>query len=67
MSTHVLADNTCEQNCTSGIFEWEKTMTKHAQFKSLIDGFVESVNRFPSREALVVDDERNSTISLPSG
>jgi hypothetical protein len=48
-------------------FEWEKTTTKHAQFKSLIDGFVESVNRFPSREALVVDGERNSTISLPRG
>jgi amino acid adenylation domain-containing protein len=39
-------------------------MTKPTVFKSLIDGFVESVNRFPSREALVVDEERLSYVAL---
>jgi amino acid adenylation domain-containing protein len=39
-------------------------MTKSTVFKSLIDGFVESVNRFPSREALVVDGECLSYLAL---
>jgi amino acid adenylation domain-containing protein len=39
-------------------------MTQPDPFGSLIDGFVESVNRFPSREALVVDDERLSYVAL---
>src|SRR6266446_3586299 len=39
-------------------------MTKSIPFRSLIDGFVESVNRFPSREALVVDGERLSYLAL---
>jgi amino acid adenylation domain-containing protein len=39
-------------------------MTQPAGFRSLIDGFVKSVNRFPSREALVVDGERLSYIAL---
>jgi amino acid adenylation domain-containing protein len=39
-------------------------MTQSTAFRSLIDGFVESVNRFPSREALVVDDERLSYVAL---
>jgi amino acid adenylation domain-containing protein len=39
-------------------------MTQPAAFRSLIDGFLESVNRFPSREALVVDGERLSYLML---
>src|ERR1700745_3461579 len=39
-------------------------MTQSTAFRSLIAGFVESVNRFPSREALVVDDERLSYVAL---
>jgi len=39
-------------------------MTKPDVFRSLIDGFVESVNRFPSREALVVDEEHLSYVAL---
>jgi amino acid adenylation domain-containing protein len=39
-------------------------MTKPGVFRSLIDGFVESVNRFPSREALVVDEEHLSYVAL---
>ena len=39
-------------------------MTPPAALGSLIDGFVESVNRFPSREALVVDGERLSYLAL---
>jgi amino acid adenylation domain-containing protein len=39
-------------------------MTQPAVFRSLIDGFVESVNRFPSREALVVDGECLSYLAL---
>ena len=33
-------------------------------FKSLSDGFLQSVNRFPSREALVVDGEHFSYLAL---
>jgi amino acid adenylation domain-containing protein len=39
-------------------------MTQATPFRSLIDGFVESVNRFPLREALVVDGERLSYLTL---
>jgi amino acid adenylation domain-containing protein len=39
-------------------------MTKPGVFRSLIDGFVESVNRFPLREALVVDEEHLSYVAL---
>jgi amino acid adenylation domain-containing protein len=39
-------------------------MTEPATFRSLIDGFVESVNRFPSREALVVNGEGLSYLAL---
>src|SRR5437868_6727262 len=39
-------------------------MTQPTPFRSLIDGFVESVNRFPAREALVVDGECLSYIAL---
>jgi amino acid adenylation domain-containing protein len=39
-------------------------MTKPAAFRSLIDGFVESANRFPSREALVVDGKCLSYLAL---
>jgi amino acid adenylation domain-containing protein len=39
-------------------------MTQATAFKGLIDGFVESANRFPSREALVVDGERLSYLAL---
>ncbi len=39
-------------------------MTKPAAFKSLIGGFIESVSRFPSREALVVDGEYLSYLAL---
>src|ERR1700746_3366700 len=39
-------------------------MTHPAAFRSLIDGFVESVNRFPSREALVVDGKCLSYLAL---
>jgi amino acid adenylation domain-containing protein len=39
-------------------------MTQPTPFRSLIDGFVESADRFPSREALVVDGERLSYIAL---
>ena len=39
-------------------------MTEPAAFRSLIDGFVESVSRFPAREALVVDGERLSYLAL---
>jgi amino acid adenylation domain-containing protein len=39
-------------------------MTQSTALRSLIDGFVESVNRFPSREALVVDGERLSYVAL---
>src|ERR1700746_3071391 len=39
-------------------------MTQSTAFRSLMSGFVESVNRFPSREALVVDDERLSYVAL---
>jgi amino acid adenylation domain-containing protein len=39
-------------------------MTKPAAFRSLIDGFAESVNRFPSREALVVGGECLSYLAL---
>jgi amino acid adenylation domain-containing protein len=39
-------------------------MTHSTEFRSLIDGFVESASRFPSREALVVDGERLSYFAL---
>jgi amino acid adenylation domain-containing protein len=39
-------------------------MTHPAAFKSLSDGFLESVNRVPSREALVVDGEHLSYFAL---
>jgi amino acid adenylation domain-containing protein len=39
-------------------------MTQPTAFKSLSDGFLESVNRFPSREALVVDGEHLSYLAL---
>jgi amino acid adenylation domain-containing protein len=39
-------------------------MTEPAAFRSLIDGFVRSVDRFPSREALVVDGERLTYLAL---
>ena len=39
-------------------------MTMHRAFKSLIGGFIESVGRFPSREALVVDGECLSYLAL---
>jgi amino acid adenylation domain-containing protein len=39
-------------------------MTTPAAFETLIDGFVESVNRFPSREALVVDGQSLSYLEL---
>src|ERR1700745_1551688 len=39
-------------------------MIKPTTFKSLIDGFLESVDRFPSREALVVDGECLSYLAL---
>jgi amino acid adenylation domain-containing protein len=39
-------------------------MTRPTPFRSLIDGFVESVNRFPAREALVVDGECLSYLAL---
>ncbi|MBV8900551.1 MAG: amino acid adenylation domain-containing protein [Verrucomicrobia bacterium] len=39
-------------------------MTEPAAFRSLIDGFVQSVNRFPLREALVVDGERLTYLTL---
>src|SRR5215831_18367172 len=39
-------------------------MTQSTEFRSLIDGFVESASRFPSREALVVDGERLSYFAL---
>jgi amino acid adenylation domain-containing protein len=41
-------------------------MTQPTGFRSLIDGFVESANRFPAREALVVDGERLSYFTLKS-
>jgi amino acid adenylation domain-containing protein len=39
-------------------------MTNPVAFRSLIDGFVESADRFPSREALVVDGECVSYLAL---
>ena len=39
-------------------------MTTSIPFRSLVDGFFEAVNRFPSREALVVDGERLSYLAL---
>jgi amino acid adenylation domain-containing protein len=39
-------------------------MTKPVAFRSLIDGFVESADRFPSREALVVGGECFSYLAL---
>src|SRR6516162_3679821 len=39
-------------------------MTKPVAFRSLIDGFVESADRFPSREALVVGGECLSYLAL---
>jgi amino acid adenylation domain-containing protein len=39
-------------------------MTRLAGFRSLVDGFVESANRFPLREALVVNSERLSYFAL---
>jgi amino acid adenylation domain-containing protein len=39
-------------------------MTRPTEFRSLIDGFVESASRFSSREALVVDGERLSYFAL---
>jgi amino acid adenylation domain-containing protein len=39
-------------------------MTEPGAFRSLIDGFIQSVNRFPSREALVVDGERLTYLAL---
>ncbi|MBV8211656.1 MAG: AMP-binding protein [Verrucomicrobia bacterium] len=39
-------------------------MTQPSAFRSLDDGFLESVNRFPSREALVVDGEPLSYLAL---
>jgi amino acid adenylation domain-containing protein len=39
-------------------------MTRPSAFKSLSDGFLESANRFPAREALVVDGERLSYLAL---
>jgi amino acid adenylation domain-containing protein len=39
-------------------------MTRPGAFRSLRDGFLESADRFPSREALVVDGERLSYLAL---
>jgi amino acid adenylation domain-containing protein len=39
-------------------------MTGPTAFRSLIDGFVQSVDRFPSRDALVVDGERLTYLAL---
>jgi amino acid adenylation domain-containing protein len=39
-------------------------MTKPVAFRSLIDGFVDSADRFPSRDALVVDGECLSYLAL---
>jgi amino acid adenylation domain-containing protein len=39
-------------------------MTEPSGFRNLIDGFVQSVNRFPSREALVVEGERLTYLTL---
>src|SRR5438552_16140701 len=39
-------------------------MKKSILFRDRIDGFVESANLFPSREALVVDGERLSYLAL---
>jgi amino acid adenylation domain-containing protein len=48
----------------SGQKEGDESVTKPVPFRSLIDGFIESVNRFPSRDALVVDGERLSYLAL---
>jgi len=39
-------------------------MTQSTAFRSLIDGFVDSADRFPSRDALVVDGECLSYLAL---
>src|SRR5437879_593615 len=39
-------------------------ITKPTTFRSLVDGFVESVDRFPSRPALVVDGKCFTYLAL---